>query len=347
MVSDLLQGELETRGWAQADLARVLSWPAQAVSELRQGKRSIDAQMAVDLETVTGKSAEEWLLAQAKDDLSVTRGRRGDAQRQQQIAARAQLESLVPTRELIRRGLIDRKDPELQAKQVHELIGDDPTFGASAKRTSNAVEFTRAQRAWIALARRQGQGANVASFNEERFVDLAASLAHTMVAPEDFEQLPGLFAEVGVPLVYVRPFPGGRIDAVSMGVAGRPLIALSGRGKRLDKVFFALLHECAHVASGHWRDAPRVHEAASERIVGDPSAEATVNKLAESWVFPQGIGNVSRPVTNKTITELALKHKVAPAVVVGHLQHKGEIAWSSTLGRGLPNVEGALMKWKK
>ena len=65
-----------------------------------------------------------------------------------------------------------------------------------------------------------------------------------MVAPEDFEQLPGLFAEVGVPLVYVRPFPGGRIDAVSMGVAGRPLIALSGRGKRLDKVFFALLHEC-------------------------------------------------------------------------------------------------------
>lgn len=64
-VSDSLQAELEIRDWAQADLARVLNWPAQTVSELRQGKRRIDAQMAVDLEVLTGKDAEEWLMIQA------------------------------------------------------------------------------------------------------------------------------------------------------------------------------------------------------------------------------------------------------------------------------------------
>lgn len=345
-VWQLLQAELEARAWVQVDLARVLGWPVQTISELRQGKRGIDARMAVDLEALTDKKAEEWLMAQASDDLAQARRISSAATRSQQIEARALVESQVPVRELMRRGVITSKDPHIQAEQVADLLGPDPTFGASAKRTKNATPFTRAQTAWIALARKAADAKKIKPYNEAAFDGLAAALPRLATTPESFKQLPAFFAEVGVALVHVEPFPGGRIDGVSLGQNGQPVIALSGRGKRLDKVLFALLHECAHVTSGHWKEAPRVHEGNSEWVVGDDDAERTVSRIAASWLFPDGLDIPPGVITRKTISDLAEKHKVSPSVVVGHLQHKGIIQWSSTLGRGLPNVEEALSAWQ-
>lgn len=344
-IADLLQSELDQRAWAQADLAGVLKWPVQAVSELMKGKRRIDASMAVDLEALTTRSAEEWLSVQAAQDLDEVRRQSSVSRRLSAITIRAQNESLVPVRELVRRHAITAKDPHGQAEQIRELIGDDLTLGASAKRTANAAPLTRAQRAWIALARRDAHEIKVASFDDGAFAELAADLPHLARTPETFREFPAMFANTGVSLVHVKAFPGGRIDGVSLGLDGHPVIALSGRGKRLDKVLFALLHECAHVARGHWLKAPRVHEGTDEQMVGDHAAERDVNELAASWVFPHGLHAPAGVLTNQIITELAAEHGVARAVVVGHLQHKSVIEWSSTLGRGLPTVEEELQTW--
>ncbi|NII86036.1 HTH-type transcriptional regulator/antitoxin HigA [Corynebacterium glutamicum] len=60
-----------------------------------------------------------------------------------------------------------------------------------------------------------------------------------------------MFAVVGVKLVYIDSFPGGKLDGCAMVVDGHPVIGLSGRGKRLDKVFFTLLHEIAPILLVH------------------------------------------------------------------------------------------------
>ncbi len=46
-VAALLKGELARLGWVQADLARVLGWQVQTLSELMQDKRRLDAGMAL------------------------------------------------------------------------------------------------------------------------------------------------------------------------------------------------------------------------------------------------------------------------------------------------------------
>lgn len=344
-IADLLQDELDQRGWAQADLARVLSWPVQTISELMQGKRKIDAVMAVDLQALTGRDAEVWLTAQIARDLEEARRKAEQSERLDRIAARAELEAAVPVRELIRRGVISSTEPEAQAEEARRLIGDDPTFGASAKRSKNAVPFTRAQTAWIALARKDAREVTLKAYDEQRLAALAAALPRLVTAPEAFQELPDMFADVGVALVHVKPLPGGRIDGVSLGLDDHPMIALSGRGKRLDKVLFALLHECAHVAMGHWRQAPRVHESGDEQVVGDPKAEEAVSGLAASWVFPGGLQVHGRPITKQVVANIAKEYGVAPSVVVGQLQHEGVIEWSSALSRGLPTVEEALVTW--
>ena len=40
-MTTVLREELSRREWAQADLARVLNWPVQAMSEIMQGKRRV------------------------------------------------------------------------------------------------------------------------------------------------------------------------------------------------------------------------------------------------------------------------------------------------------------------
>lgn len=343
-VASLLQAELEKRAWAQADLARVLNWPVQTVSEVMQAKRRIDAAMALDLQVLTGRSAEEWLAVQIGQDLEEARRKFAGSERLTMIGARAELEEAVPVRELIRRGVVSATNPVDQAEEVRRLIGEDRTFGASAKRSKNALPFTRAQTAWIALARSQARSVKVATFNRDAFESMVADLPRVVTEPDDFETLPQRFAGVGVALVHVKPFPGGRIDGVSLQIEDHPMIALSGRGKRLDKVLFALLHECAHVAQGHWMKAPRVHEAGDEKVVGDHAVEESVSALAESWCFPNGLA-VNRSLTKQAVADLARANGVAPALVVGHLQHHRALEWSTALGRGLPTVEEALVTW--
>lgn len=337
---------LGDRNWVQADLARVLGWPVQTVSELMQAKRRLDPAMALDLAQLTPaeRSAEGWLALQAAQDIQDALRKAGQAQRLEAIAVRASAEDLVPVRELVRHGHLPLADPATQYAAARELLGDDPTFGASAKRTHTAVPFTRSQKAWIALARRRASDVTVSDYDERAFGELARTLPHVVITPDDFRDLPAMFAATGVALVHFKPLTGGRIDGVSLGLGGHPMIAVSGRGKRLDKVLFALLHECAHVFSDHWRGGPRVHEGSDEQVVGDHDTEQQVSDLASSWAFPDGV-TVAGMVTRATIAELADKHRVAPAVVVGHLQHDRVLEWSSVLGRSLPNVEEALMSW--
>lgn len=51
--------------------------------------------------------------------------------------------------------------------------------------------------------------------------------------------------------MFVEAFPSAKIDGGAMYVDGYPVIGLSGRGKRLDKVLFTLLHEITHILLGH------------------------------------------------------------------------------------------------
>lgn len=345
LIADAIREELRRHDWAQADLARVLGWSVQTISEIMKGKRRIDAPMALDLAEVSpDKAAADWLALQNTVDLDDARRRQAGTDRQKQIEQRAELENRVPVRELIRRGAVSRSDPAIQAAEVAALIGDDPTFGASAKRQVTEAPFTRAQTAWIALARHKAMKTPLPHYNEESFPVVAGSLPRLVTTPTNFSRLPAMFAAFGVALVHVDPFPGGRIDGVSLAIGENPMIAISGRGRRFDKVLFALLHECAHIVEGHWRDAPRLHEDGKELAVGDSAVEDHVNALAAEWCFPGGLQK-QRPVSRHDVASLATKHGVAQALVIGNLQHDKIIEWSSALSRGLPTVEEELKSW--
>lgn len=60
-VGQLLNDELEDRGWSQADFAAVIDRPTQFVSEIVTGKKEITRESAAQIGAAFEQSAEYWL----------------------------------------------------------------------------------------------------------------------------------------------------------------------------------------------------------------------------------------------------------------------------------------------
>ncbi|HXG35927.1 MAG TPA: HigA family addiction module antitoxin [Dehalococcoidia bacterium] len=71
----LIVEELEARGISQAELARRMGRPKNAVNEICKGKKEITAQTALELEAVLGIDAETWMNLEGSYRLALARGK--------------------------------------------------------------------------------------------------------------------------------------------------------------------------------------------------------------------------------------------------------------------------------
>ena len=70
---ETLAEEIEAQGLSQAELARRMGRPVQAVNEIVRGKKAITAETALGLEDVLGVPAHFWLRLEADHQLNVAR----------------------------------------------------------------------------------------------------------------------------------------------------------------------------------------------------------------------------------------------------------------------------------
>ncbi|TCC21918.1 hypothetical protein [Kribbella speibonae] len=126
--------------------------------------------------------------------------------------------------------------------------------------------------------------------------------------------------------------------------AGRtPVVALSGRGKRLDKILWTLLHEVAHVVLGHV-SAQIVVEVLEEDDDPDDT-ERQADEQAGQWLMPRPLPRTPDRVSAGWVQAQAAERGLAPIVIVGHLQKRKVLDWRTTLARNAPNVDEILRNW--
>ncbi|MBP2215107.1 HigA family addiction module antitoxin [Arthrobacter sp. CAN_C5] len=346
---DFLTEELEARHWSQNDFAQILGRPAQFVSEIISGKKEITRESAAQIGAAIGTGPEYWLNLQ--NSYLLWSQSQNDSIRKDldDVRLRARMNELAPVSLLLKRGVLTGQSLAEQANELVDLfqidhIEDTPRFLAAARRSNRDEGPTPTQKAWLACARKHAQRIQTSEYDPARLQRLAEQLSRLVLDPEKFATLPAVFSAVGVRLVYVEAFPGSKLNGASFLLDGdtqQPVIALSGRGKRLDMVLFTLLHEVAHLVLGH---------VSPERIVideesSDEPAEKAADEKAGQWQIPGGLPTPPLAVRRGWIESNAQRIGIHPVVVLGKLQRDKALDYRTAMAKGAPTVNTYLELW--
>jgi len=334
---DLIQEELDERGWSQSDLAAILQRPSQAINEVIVGKKAITPETAVALGAAFGTSAQYWLNLESAyrlDLLAMTSGN----QTVEPVSRRANLYSIAPVQEMLKRNWIspanarDLDDLERELCVFFEVdsLANLPDMKCAARKTGEG-DLTSAQSAWVFMVKKRAKDRPFSIYNKDGLLKLAEKLSQSSTKDTEIRAIPEKLAQVGVSLVLVEAFPRTKIDGIAFWVDHQPVIGLSLRLKRIDYFFFTLLHEIAHV----------VHEDSLDgRLdidIFDPNElddlERCANEKAKNWIIPPGELDIFKrrcqgKFSGAKILEFSERFGVNPALIVGRLHHEGLLPYS-------------------
>lgn len=332
---DFIKEEMEARAWTQEDLARILGKPLPTVNQILMGKRAIIADTAKRLAAAFGNTAEFWMNLETAWNLNREPPSEGVAQ----VKARADLYSLVPVREMVRRGWIGKTstpielDGELRAFfDVHDLR-DVPELAAAARSSAGGDHggMTASQWAWCRRACQVSRLVHAKRFSRASVERLVDRLAPLMSEPDEVRHVPKLLAEAGIRLVIVEHLSKSKMDGAALWpTESTPVIGLSLRYGRIDYFWFTLLHELAHIIH---RDGERADAEIIEHGASEDQTEERANTWAAAHLVPRErlesfILRTTPLYSTFRVSNFARRMGVHPGIVVGQLKFRGELAWN-------------------
>jgi HTH-type transcriptional regulator / antitoxin HigA len=114
---EYIREEAEERGWSPSDLADILGYERNVISDVLTGRRSVSPEMAKALGDAFGTGAQVWLNLQAAYRLATS------AEKDDAVARRAKLYEKAPIREMQRRGWIEESsNVEILEAQVCQFF---------------------------------------------------------------------------------------------------------------------------------------------------------------------------------------------------------------------------------
>ncbi|MCG6204576.1 helix-turn-helix domain-containing protein [Rhodopseudomonas sp. HC1] len=332
----LIDALLKEKGWTNRILSLVLGMDETAVSRIVNGKRAIDADLAVVLEEAFCVPAEHFLELQQSYDLSQARlAARHDPVRE----TRAHLFGKLPVSEMIKRGWInakDLKDPMVQPELVRffgvNRVEDIEILPHAAKRTQVNTEATPVQLAWLYRVRKIASEMLVARYSPASAKSAISKLRPLLSSAEEARKVPRILAEHGIRFLVVESLPSAKIDGVCFWLNERsPVIALSMRFDRIDNFWFVLRHELEHVdqrhgAGGMMLDSDLEGDSAGT-CEGIAEEERVANAAAAEFCVPQKmleafVARKAPMFSERDILAFAKMINVHPGLIAGQLRRR-------------------------
>jgi len=334
-----IKDALEERGWTQKELAFVMGRSPSQISNLMVGRMELSPEIAQELGVVLGGGGEHWLGLDAAYRLSQTE------YVDNQVVLRSKIFS-YPIKEMQkRRWIADTKEvselecelkrffgtDELDAPLSLDAAGELP-FEASFKRTIKESELNRAEKAWVARARQLATVCPASPFNEANMDRLQSDLRRFAAKSGAVHRVPELLAKCGIRYVIVEPLPTVKIDGAAFWLdINSPVIAMSLRYDNIGSFWFALMHEVDHIKH---KDKFSFDDLETRTGVEIDEDEKRANENAANILVPRQeleafIRAYSPRYSEARINNLATQLQIHPGIIVGQLQHKGEITYAA------------------
>ena len=339
---------LEEQEMTQTELASRLGVSLKHLNQVVKGSASISAELALGLERVFSVSAEFWLTREA-----IFRAHEARLEEGPDLKKALGWAERFPCKELKKRGFLPSgaKDDELVGALLQFLGVASPKQWESpavAYRKSRKLESDDyALAAWLRIGEIEAREIECEQFDADRFRDaLEEARGLTRLGPSDWEkQLVQLCAEAGVAVVIVEHFKAARVNGATRWLSpNKALIQLSIRYRWEDIFWFTFFHEAGHVLLHQKKGVFVEPEKRPNVKSADPrllELEAEADRFASRTLIPQRFESRLPTMPASEIKSFADHLGIAPAIVVGRLQHEGFLPYSqgNHLRRRLKFVE--------
>lgn len=341
---DTILDLMEERDWNQVELANRLGFSTKHLNQLIKGKVTLTYDTAQKLERVLGSTVSFWMNRESKYRQHVAR-----LEAEQNYKSWTDWLDDVPVNELKKIGAIEniRSIESNKPKLVEHLLSffgvaspDEwrsyyGSMSISFRKTKEEQADNGAISAWLRLGEIEAEKTSAPKYNRSKFESAVKKIRElTVQSPADFE--PTLFElclEAGVKLLLVKSITKAHVSGVARWLNGHsPIIQLSLYGKTNDKFWFTFFHEAAHIL---------LHSDVKSDIFLDNTDFRSLDQQeqeANTWA-----GNILIPEEHRfdlvdlrgcdEIIEFSKSINIHPGIVVGRLQHEGQISHKSVLNR--------------
>ena len=335
----VLAERLEVRGISPAEFARRCGRSPKLISEIIAGKAPIKPETALQFERVLGVDASIWLGIE--DDYRLHRVREAEAQKAEESVAWSKQ---FPVNELVKRGtLVKSSSPTEVVSNLLSFFGVASVaawqvkYGSAniAYRHSPSFESSETALAtWLRLGEIEAEETQCADYNETAFRQALGRVRRLTSMPtrETLAEAQRLCSNAGIVLAFVKPLPKTALSGAAWWLSPRKaVIQLSARHRTDDHLWFSLFHEAAHILL-HSKRSIFVDGTKGRTPAADTETDETeANAWASNFLVPARHWErfvVSSRFTDDSVRQFAADQGIAPGIVVGRLQHEGQLPWN-------------------
>lgn len=333
---DTILDLLEEREMTQTDLARRLGVSPKHVNQIVKGSAPISADVALGLEKVLGGSVSFWATREA-----LYQARMAAQAENEELESHVGWAQRFPIKELKARNLIPR--PAQGAQLVAHLLRFlgiahpeqwvDPTVAYRKTRAFESDSF--ALSAWLRVGEIEAAQIGCEPYDHDRFLDALDEIRPlTRLDPTEWQpEVAQLCAAAGVAVVVVPHFSKARANGATRWVSPtKAVIQLSLRYKWEDVFWFSFFHEAGHVVLHRKKqlfvEPPKPHEGLDAADPDTVRLEREADRFAGRTMIPPRYERRLRQLRLSDVPDFAEQLGIAPAIVVGRMQHDGLLPYN-------------------
>lgn len=326
---EFIKEELDARNWRQEDLADILGVSLKSVNKLIQNKQSITIEMAKLLSRAFGQSPQYWVNLDTNYRLRL----KEIDTKERDVALKSEIYKYMPINEMIKKGwfrkfdntsgLIEQVKKFWQFNKIDYSFMDNyhlPNFRKSEAYTQYNNKYFALT--WFQMAKNCAKYFRVPSYNVNKLKDITSNYHEFTLSSRGVKSLVEALKGAGVKFFVLSHLQKTYIDGASFFDNDNPVIVYTNRYNRTDNFYFTIAHEIAHVL---------LHLKAKGDFFIDNLDEIKTEQEKEANLFAERMLKVNeiieyfkslkRYISQKRVLDCANELKIAPAIVVGVLQH--------------------------
>jgi HTH-type transcriptional regulator/antitoxin HigA len=325
----------------QAELARRMGRPNQAISEIIKGHKAITPETALQLEEVVGVPAHIWTGLEADYQLAKAR-----EEFTRQVEAEAEAVTRFPYPEMAKMGLVKATRNRIEkVKELRRFFGiaslfnlaEVRSYAPAFRQTNKGAVSHEALAVWLRAGEQAARRIETQPYDAKRLKELLPALRSlTKEPPERFEpQLKVMLAECGVALVLLPHLPKTFTQGATFWPSkDKAVLMMTLRGSWADIFWFSLFHELGHILL-HDKRHVFLEDGAPDPEWQQQEEEA--DRFAQQTLIPDAayerfIGETFH-FTEATIKAFADTIGICPGIVTGRLQHDKRLPHTSHMHR--------------